>query len=470
MIDPIRDVVFISHATPEDNDFVKWLGARLIGLGYNVWADVFEFKGGTPFWRSIEEAIRTRALKVIYVASAASVDPNRKGVRDELAAAEAVGKKLKDVEFIIPVRVDKIDFNDFPISVVQLNALDFSSGWGGALPKLLETLEKANVPTNASQIDERMAFWRARTSRDAPAVEVGPETLLTNLLPINVLPKQISFYAFNGPNTAIKPTLDDTGIPYAQYARLIISFADIAELQSKMPSQFSLSLDKRIDLSNFLHGPKGRETAPEWREARNILSNLMRRHVQHLLVARGLEVFERPAGSAFYFPLGLIETGKIWYVKPDGKRTWKGITGKSERYKVNWHLAMMVNIDLGPPGFVRFKPYICFSDNGTLITDPKRTTALRRRICKTWWNKQWRQLQQAFIAFLANDCDEIVVTLDGLEQLRLDGKLLHLEGVRKLVGDIELEDLPEDPEDAVDDESDDDKQIDPLDDDEEDAA
>ena len=63
MNDPVRDVVFISHATPQDNDFVKWLGARLIGLGYNVWADVFELKGGTPFWRSIEEAIRGRAIK-----------------------------------------------------------------------------------------------------------------------------------------------------------------------------------------------------------------------------------------------------------------------------------------------------------------------------------------------------------------------------------------------------------------------
>jgi hypothetical protein len=62
MSDPVRDIVFISHATPEDNEFVKWLGARLIGLGYNVWADVFELKGGTPFWKNIEEAIRTRAL------------------------------------------------------------------------------------------------------------------------------------------------------------------------------------------------------------------------------------------------------------------------------------------------------------------------------------------------------------------------------------------------------------------------
>ena len=44
-----RDTVFISHATPHDNDFVRWLGTRLTGHGYKVWADLFELKGGNPF-------------------------------------------------------------------------------------------------------------------------------------------------------------------------------------------------------------------------------------------------------------------------------------------------------------------------------------------------------------------------------------------------------------------------------------
>jgi hypothetical protein len=242
MSDPDRDVVFISHATPDDNEFVKWLGARLIGLGYNVWADVFELKGGTPFWNTIEEAIMTRARKVVFVASTTSVDPKRKGVRDELAAADVAGKRSGDPAFIIPVRIDKVDFGSFPIQLLQLNALDFSAGWGGMLVTLVETLEKAGVPTDPARIDDRMAFWKERTSQDMPVVEAGPERLLTNLLPVKALPGQISFYDFSGPNTEIKPSLNGTGIPYAQFARLVISFADMAELQAKMPEQYSLSL------------------------------------------------------------------------------------------------------------------------------------------------------------------------------------------------------------------------------------
>jgi hypothetical protein len=42
-----RDVMFISHATPDDNGFVRWLGTRLTGYGYKVWADIFDLAGGS---------------------------------------------------------------------------------------------------------------------------------------------------------------------------------------------------------------------------------------------------------------------------------------------------------------------------------------------------------------------------------------------------------------------------------------
>ncbi len=97
-----RDTIFICHATPDDNDFVRWLGARLTGHGYKVWADMFGLKGGTPFWNTIEDALREHACKVIFVASKASVDPKRQGVRNELSVADAVRKALGDPAFIIP--------------------------------------------------------------------------------------------------------------------------------------------------------------------------------------------------------------------------------------------------------------------------------------------------------------------------------------------------------------------------------
>src|SRR3954467_11521574 len=80
-----RDTIFICHASPDDNDFVRWIGTRLTGHGYKIWADLFELKGGSPFWSTIEEALRHHACKMIFVVSAKSVDPDRIGVLNELS-------------------------------------------------------------------------------------------------------------------------------------------------------------------------------------------------------------------------------------------------------------------------------------------------------------------------------------------------------------------------------------------------
>ena len=58
-----RKAIFISHASPEDNPFTLWLGAKLAALGYEVWADVLRLTGGEDWRRKLENAIRERACK-----------------------------------------------------------------------------------------------------------------------------------------------------------------------------------------------------------------------------------------------------------------------------------------------------------------------------------------------------------------------------------------------------------------------
>ena len=57
-----RTAIFISHATPEDNAFVRWLGAKLSALGYEVWADLFALRGGSDWARLLEDALRNKSL------------------------------------------------------------------------------------------------------------------------------------------------------------------------------------------------------------------------------------------------------------------------------------------------------------------------------------------------------------------------------------------------------------------------
>src|SRR5262249_48251852 len=161
--------------TPDDNQFVRWLGSRLTGHGYKVWADLFALSGGTPFWSSIEAALRNEAQKVIFVVSKESISPDRTSVRNEISVADSIRKSIKDPGFIIPVRLDDTDYGDFPIQIHQLNAIDFSKGWGGKLIELLDTLEKGNVHKSHGDKTEEFESWRATIARTSTLVETAPE-------------------------------------------------------------------------------------------------------------------------------------------------------------------------------------------------------------------------------------------------------------------------------------------------------
>jgi hypothetical protein len=69
MGDTAREALFISHASPEDNAFTLWLGAKLSALGYEVFADVLRLRGGDDWERILEDAIRAKAAKVLLVAT-----------------------------------------------------------------------------------------------------------------------------------------------------------------------------------------------------------------------------------------------------------------------------------------------------------------------------------------------------------------------------------------------------------------
>jgi len=57
---PVRQLVFLSHASPEDNAFARWLATQLAIAGYEVWCDVTNLLGGEAFWKDIAEAIDIR--------------------------------------------------------------------------------------------------------------------------------------------------------------------------------------------------------------------------------------------------------------------------------------------------------------------------------------------------------------------------------------------------------------------------
>jgi len=115
-----RQALFISHASPEDNAFTIWLGAKLAAAGYEVWADVLRLTGGDDWQRKLEDALRNRACKVLLVANQKSVE--KQGVRNEIQIASDVAKKIGDTRFIIPLKLGPFDAPFLSPAVCALRA------------------------------------------------------------------------------------------------------------------------------------------------------------------------------------------------------------------------------------------------------------------------------------------------------------------------------------------------------------
>ena len=118
MLNSAPNMVFVSHANPEDNDFSRWLSLQLANLGYPIWCDLTRLLGGEDFWADIERAIRHGTSKFLYVLSRTS---NQKtGPLQELAVALSVARTKSLENFVIPLRIDDVEFQDINI---QLNRL-----------------------------------------------------------------------------------------------------------------------------------------------------------------------------------------------------------------------------------------------------------------------------------------------------------------------------------------------------------
>lgn len=441
-----RNVVFISHATPDDNEFVRWLGTRLTGLGYQVWADIFDLVGGTPFWSSIEDAIRNKAAKVILVVSKASCHPERSGVRNEISVADAVKKSLKDSEFIIPVRIDDVPFGDLPIQIHQLNAIDFTNGWGGKLVELVETLTKVNVPRAVTDLTAEFDRWRAASIRSDVVVTRGEEPLLTSVLPIIRLPEEISLYEYEGQNRAFEEAIKSIGHPHAMHNRLLVSFSAAHEIQGELGAELAVKLRANASLPDFIDGKLTDPIGPHPRDANNWVVRMLRESFEAHLLARGLLRYEASSGNVMFFPKDLLPEDRVIYVNAKGKQTYKQVVGLSKVLNAHWHLGMRAVVRLGDDPTLRLRPYIVFTRDGRQpLNDAGEMTKLRRRFCKSWFNHVWRPLFQAFFEFFGQGKDSVRIDLGAHRSWVVAGEGLKLVGAMSLPLDLDVADSESEP-------------------------
>ena len=416
MTNRLRNLIFISHANPEDNTFARWLSLKLASEGYRVWCDLTRLLGGEDFWADIEVALRDHAIKLVYVLSR---DSNRKpGTLQELQVGQTVARAENLKDFVIPLRLDDLPFSDINIQLARLNAIDLREGWSQGLRSLLEKLELDGVEKDSRFSPRGVASWWEMQGATHSNIEDEVDEYISNWLPIQQMPDSV--YIHFVPRRRSWSGRRET-LPYPAYQRAdsLVSFAANEDLNENTPTQASIYDSSRIPLGDFVDGIDD-PVIVERQEAQNIVVNLLRQAWENLVDSRGMSTHGMANRSiAAFLEEGFVQGNRVSVPRGlggsnrralVGYRTLPSVDEKEERRRY-WHFAVQSWPTLRPFAAYKLTPRLLFSDDGRTILSGNRVHAMRRRESRNWWNPEWRDRTLGLVNWLANGEQWIEVEL-----------------------------------------------------------
>ena len=411
----MRDLVFISHANPEDNQFCRWLSLRLAREGYPVWLDLRHLLGGEDFWNEIEATIRYRAMKVLYVLSRTS--NTKQGVLKELALAQTVAKTNKFLDFVIPLKIDSIPFADINIDIHRLNTIPFETSWAQGLQQLILKLEQDGVQKDTKFTPDAVTtWWRAQFSANA-GVTAMPEECLSNWFEITRMPEKLFCHEGQMSSGSNTKSGQNTAYPTVEHGGRWLSFADAAHLAPT----FNIRWTRDFATKDLLEGMLDERFIPKT-EVRKIISYLLVDNWVRMMRLRDMAVYKlsnhRYCGTLLQ---NQVKDDKLIYTGIDGKPAWRGIIGYKTMMRAEgpswlriWHSAVQAKAQFFPVLAYLVTNHVVFSEDGKRLWESRdRQHSARRSQCKSWWNDDWRDRMLAMMTWLAEGSDCITIDCGG---------------------------------------------------------
>ena len=374
--------IFISHATPTDNQFALWLALRLMALGYEVWCDLLKLSKGGDFWCEIESQIRTKTCKFLLVQS--RISNSSDGVLKEIAVAQKVKKARNDANFILPLKIDpNLSYDDINVEVLRLNSVDFTGSWATGFADLQKALLDQNCPRSGKQSGLSIIVERLTNENQTPINK--EETYDSNWFAIRNPPECLNFY----PCERAKDVA--LGFPVLTYKHHIVTFWSFDGLPQKLKGQINhTSGGYRLKLSDYMSDDNKSDFiwASTYRRLYvGVLSKVFDGSIRGFF---GIKSYQKSNHTSFYYPMGGIEKDRVGRIH---------LVGKHKQY--HWHFAISGSVKLFPLPLLQIRSHVLFSTDGNKmeLSDAVQHRA-RRSIGKAWWNKEWRTKLAAFVKSL----------------------------------------------------------------------
>lgn len=410
----IRNKIFISHATPIDNDFTKWLSLKLISLGYIVWCDILFLEKGVDFWKTIEREIRTNTCKFLVVLS--EISNVSEGVLKEIAVASKVKKELVDEGFIVPLLIDdKLSFDKINIELNRLNATDFSKSWIKGLDELLQSLNNSNIPKNTENVNLSNEIYRKIFLLNKTPLKKD-EVYNSNWFSIISFPIYLYFHKVNSDD--YECVNEQFSFPIMNYKNYICTFS---ENISKNNTSVDLFEDKQVIRIATLD-------IIDKRYESDFISNIdCKRFVVGLLN----DGFKRMMKDKNFRPYNLSNRKIGFWLEKNylDKDKANGVLLIGEIKGKNWHYGISGLVKLFPQPILILSSHIFFTSDGkNLISSKYSQLRLRRKQGKNWWNNTWNDKLFSIVKHLASDDGVIRIPVGTKENAIVSSSSIQFQG------------------------------------------
>lgn len=415
----MKDQIFISHATPEDNDFTIWLASRLEMRGYKVWIDKNGLLGGERFWQTIQQAIfSSRKFLLVYSNNIVKNGILKKGIEDELEYAKSLVGQKNDTDFVIPLHIDSSPYN-LIIGLPNINHIPFDNNWAQGLTQLLKKLDKDNVLYD-SVIESTLNSWYESNYSSDSAIIDKKELYYSSWWSIKTMPNIFYMYQFKTKEQASFVKGANSLIPIAQLSNFLSSFdgnlnfnvlkKDGNQFFIKPQEIFSFSIDEIIN---------GFESSgfPTQKDVENYFKDYLRCLIHTLLYRKGFRKAELANKRiVFFLPIQNKKFPRITftYKFSTKKKKTKSLVGKFKDIGF-WHYGISILPIVFPFVGVSIKSHLIFTKDGKDVIQNKGLQhSYRRSKGKNFFNEQWRDMLLALLASLkdSNGNIDIAVTKD----------------------------------------------------------
>ena len=410
--------MFISKATPGDDDFVLWLAPKLEAAGYSIFADILTLNPGDRWRKQVTGTLQERAAKMLLCCRDSTL--KRNGVQEEIGIAEDLVRELNDPRFIIPLRVEP--FRKL-FGIGELQYVDFVGSWASGLRDLLNSLDKQMDPKSGgtSNINPN---WEAYKKRLAIDVEDKPELLTSNWLRVLDTPCKLRYYVPSGAlnHTLMASAVRNSQYPVEIYHRGFFSFSAPEEVKVDFGHVGKFAVHSEYTVFDLLdHGDASLRLHP--REANNILISIFRKAWENVCRQRHLYEYAFSKHSAFHVTKEQLPLGKrISWGESNLRRN--SMLRNIARGRV-WQFGVSAMPSFWPFLHFKLKSRVLFSEivnkeAGAVYSDPVQQHRMRRSICSGWRNKAWHGRLMAFLQLLSSNSDHIDLPMSRSTSLRLD--------------------------------------------------